>query len=202
MNGSSSPNIRSGFRAFSLLELLVVIAILGILAGIVYPASLGVMKKVRMARAENSALHLRNAIQAYVTEYRRLPLKPARLEETDVSVRSDHELMNALCASPKETEPSGLNPRGTVFFQDRTARPLGEGRYHSGVRYGDGDDIDLYDPWGENFRVVLDSDSNGRVARPVWDRRDSGLYLVAGLIVWSAGPDQDDGTESDNVATW
>lgn len=193
---------RSVYRAFSLLELLVAIAIIAILAGILYPTSLAVMKQVKKARAENSASHLRNAISTYLVEYRKLPVSDSRLQEEDAEMTSGPELMNILCASPRETEPGARNPRGIVFYEDRVARPMGEGRFHSGLRYDSGDDITLYDPWGEPFRVVLDTDSNGRVSVPGWDSRNLGDQLVSGVLVWSAGPDGSDDAASDNITSW
>jgi len=200
MKAIDRPPFGRSRSAFTLLELLTVIGIIAILAGILFPAAKGIMDNVKERRAENTALHLKNAINAYATEYRRLPLPASKLQTRDAKVHSDHELMNILCASPNRGE--NLNPRNLVFLQERTARPMGGGKYHSGLRYESGGDIALYDPWGEPFRVVFDSDANGRVRPPGWEDRNVGEAILASVIIWSAGRDTRDETASDNIRTW
>ncbi|MEM9017491.1 MAG: prepilin-type N-terminal cleavage/methylation domain-containing protein [Verrucomicrobiota bacterium] len=60
-------------QAFTLLELLVVIAIIGILAGLMFPATTGALRKAERTHAQNTSYQLKNAISAYFTEYRKYP---------------------------------------------------------------------------------------------------------------------------------
>ncbi|MDF1851467.1 MAG: prepilin-type N-terminal cleavage/methylation domain-containing protein [Verrucomicrobiales bacterium] len=187
---------------FSLLELLVVIGIIGLLAGVVYPATMKVLSKAKERRATHMAMALHNAIDAYVTEYRKLPLRPGEMQQKDVEMESGPELMDALTAAPSETNESGLNPRSITFFVGRTARPMGQGRYANGVRIDENGSCTLFDEWGERFRVRLDSDSNGRVQKPAWDKRDNGSEILQSILTWSPGPDKDPATGADNIKTW
>lgn len=189
-------------RAFSLLELLVVISIITILAGLVYPVITKVMIHAKEKKALNSALHLRNAIDAYFTEYRKFPLHDADLKRSDAELLSDSDLMNVLCASESESGRDGLNPKRIVFYTGSTARPMGGGRYQGGVRIDADGNAALYDAWGENYRVHLDTDSNGRIRKPSWDSRDNGAEIMNSILVWTPGADGEDSTEGDNIMTW
>lgn len=205
MNAYSHPpqsRLPSSQRGFNLLELLVVISIIGILAGLLYPAVTRIMLQTKMNRAENAAQNLKLAIKTYYTEYGRLPLEGSGSSEADQRLQSDRNLMDILCAS--ETEAAlKANPRRTVFYTGRSARPLGQGRYHSGVHIGSDGAAELFDPWGEPYRVILDGNANGRVDRPFWDHRNPSSEIFNTVLVWSAGPDQlDDSEEEDNVKTW
>lgn len=189
-------------RAFTLIELLMVVTIIGILAGLMYPASHAIMKKVRMSRTETTALHLKNAINTYLTEYRKLPVRQSIAGEAEIHLLSDGELMDVLCASPSETGSNGLNPKKIVFFTGGTARPMGEGKYRNGVRITSDGTAKLFDSWGNHFFVILDGDNNGRVPRPEWDERSDSAEILQSILVWSSGPDSDNATGSDNVPTW
>ncbi|MDF1737764.1 MAG: type II secretion system protein [Verrucomicrobiales bacterium] len=194
---------RSRVAAFTLLELLVVISIIGILAGMLYPAALAVMAHVKKTRTENTAIHLRNAINAYYTEYRKFPCEAGKNDEATIHLVTDTELMDVLCASPSAVKQGGLNPRGIVFFTARNARPMGNGKYHNGLRIDESGGASLYDTWGEYFEVALDGDNNGRIATPEWDRDNSSSEITESILVWSKGPDTEvDGEKADNITSW
>lgn len=188
--------------AFTLIELLVVIAIIAILGAMMYPAITTVMKKMKITRAETTIQGLRQAIDTYVTEYRKLPVRDQSLAGAELLLLSNQELMNVLCGSDSETGEGGLNHRRTVFFSGRTARPLGVGRYHSGVRIDADGSAELFDPWGEHYRILLDTDADARIARPSWDDRTTSAAILEPVLIWSAGPDLEPQSMEDNVASW
>ena len=188
--------------AFSLLELLVVITIIGILAAIMVPTAGKIMEQAKKNKAKHTALSLKNAISTYQTEYRKLPVKPSLVSDSEIHLVSNSELMDVLCASPSQIHKGGLNPRKITFYTDSTARPLGNGKYHSGVRIDSDGSAELYDPWGSHYYVVLDGDGNGRLKKPSWDEKTDSAELTAAIIVWSPGPDTESGKGSDNVKTW
>jgi len=158
---------RSGF---TLLELLVVITIIGILAGLMFPAATGVLRKAQASHAEHTAHQLKNAISAYFTEYRKYPVDPNAEEGTELE--SSHELMDVLLGSDREAESGGLNPRRIAFYTGKEAKPMGNGRYRKGVRLESGGAGELWDPWGNYYQVVMDLDYNSRVRRPEARRVD------------------------------
>lgn len=194
---------RPKVRAFTLIELLVVIAIIGILSSMMFVGLPAIMNKVKITRTENTAHHLRNAINAYYTEYRKFPYHPKKGDEATVLFATDTELMDSLCASPSEVTKRGLNPRGIVFFTARNASPMGKGKFHNGVRIDEKGGASLYDTWGEFFEVAFDGDNNGRIATPTWDRDNSSSEITESILVWSKGPDMEtEGKKNDNITSW
>lgn len=195
-----SPSI-SRPRAFTLLELLVVIAIIGVLAGLMYPATTGALRRAERTHAENTCYNVKNAISAYFTEYRKYPVDPSNSNETG-EIRTNSELMDILLGADSQKESGGLNPRGIAFYTDKAARPSGDGKYRKGVRLEADGGGELWDPFGEYYYVRMDLDYNNRVEKPTWDDANDAQVLPEAILVWSAGKDQDESTAKDNVKTW
>ena len=61
--------IAGWFDAFTLIEMLTVIAIIGILAGILIPTTMMVMKKARTAKARADIAGLETAVQNYINDF-------------------------------------------------------------------------------------------------------------------------------------
>lgn len=189
-------------KAFTLLELLVVIAIIGILAGLMFPAATGILKKAERTHAENTAYNLKNAISAYFTEYRKYPVEGGSASETEV-IQTDLDLMDILLGADSQKQSGGLNPRGIAFFTDKAAKPMGGGKFRKGITLEDDGGGELWDPWGEYYYVRMDLDYNNRTERPSWDDTASGgQYLPESILIWSSGPDADESTSKDNIKTW
>ncbi len=196
MRKSSSIYRRKGF---TLLELLVVIAIIGILAGLMFPAATGALRKAERTHAENTCYDLKNAISAYFTEYRKYPAK-ADANETE-EIRTNSDLMDILLGADSEAERGGLNPRRIAFYTDKAAKPLGDGSYRKGVTLESDGGGELWDPYGEHYYVRMDLDYNNRTEKPSWDTGDA-QFLPEAILIWSAGKDTDESTIKDNVKTW
>jgi prepilin-type N-terminal cleavage/methylation domain-containing protein len=186
--------------AFTLIELLVVIGIIGILAAIMFPAANGAMRRAAAAHAENTCYQLKNSISAYFTEYRKYPVAPGSNEST--IFRSDNVLMDVLLGADNQARQGGLNPRRIVFYTDKSARPMGDGRYAKGVVLQSDGGGDLWDPFGEYYYVVMDLDYNNRVEKPSWDNTSASSVLPEAILVWSSGPSRDESNASDNIKTW
>lgn len=187
-------------RGFTLFELMIVMVIIAILAAIAIPGTKSIIDRTRRAAAKNDALNLKNAIASYVTEYRRFPTRLNGPESGSAPILSDHALMDILLGSDAETGPGGLNPRRLVSFSGNPARPIGHGRYRSGVVLDDQGGGTLWDPWGNHYRVILDLDGDSRVPAPGF-LPGPGL-LPQTIVIWSPGKDGSDEESEDNVTTW
>lgn len=62
---------------------------------------------------------------------------------------------------------------------------------------GGGQQMQLRDPWG-GYRIRSDSDGGGKIVNP---EEPAGERITSGVILYSAGPDQDFGTWEDNVTS-
>ncbi len=146
-------------------------------------------------RAETTAHNLKNSISAYFTEYRRYPFEN---KDSDTTLDSSHALMDILLGSDKEKEPDKMNPRGIAFFTDRAAKPMGNDRFRSGVTLDADGSGELWDPWGNYYRVRFDSNYDNQVENP----EVPGTSLPECILIWSAGEDGKFETWKDNVRTW
>lgn len=169
---------------------------LGIIAGMLFPAFTGVVGKAEYALAENSADNLKSALSAYFTEYRVYPVEAAG--EGDVTIDSDHTLMDILLGSDKAAGPGGKNPRRVAFYADKAAKPIGEGRFRSGITLDADGGGALWDPWGNHYRITLDTDFNNQVENP----ESPGNGFPELILIWSAGKDGDFDTWEDNPKSW
>jgi len=191
--------VNPGSRGFTLVEILVVMTIIFILAGVAIPAGIKVNERARIKSAHQTAVQLATGISSYQTEYRRLPIETGRLGETDVLLETDEVLMGILLGAEKNRN----NPTRTVFFngtKNATGRPPKDG-----LAFNNDGSGRLYDPWGNLYRVMMDSDHNQRIEPPFRKRQLVGANIVAkDIVVWSLGPDGEetgDGTK-DNICTW
>jgi len=151
--------------------------------------------------AQNTAYNLKNAISAYFTEYRKYPVEGEPAE--DIQLQSDHVLMDILIGSDKAGEgPEATNLRRIAFYTGKQAKPMGEGKFRKGVVLNEGGGGELWDPWGNYYQVLLDTDFNNKVKKPVGDSTSASAELPESILVWSAGPDGDFDTWEDNVKTW
>lgn len=147
------------------------------------------------AKAKNTIYNLKNAIVAYFTEYRTFPVVS---EVGDTTVDSGHSLMDVLLASDKEAEEGGANRRRIVFYSGTKARPAGNGRSRRGITLDKDGGGELWDPWGNRYRIRYDSDRDRHVESPQYP----GRLMLGSIFIWSAGEDGNFETWEDNVKSW
>lgn len=131
-------------RGFTLIELLVVIVILGILIGL---GSKGMRaakinaKKVQ-ARAEMSSIE--TAVKSYMNKYGKLPAEDSMQGHSDLL---DSETQSRDTIAILSAHNSAENPAEMIFLDPQ----------------GSSSDGTFLDPWGEQYRMVLDTDYDGQI---------------------------------------
>lgn len=173
----------------------------GLIFGGFFVSQLRHLANENLATVDN--LQLRSAIAAFFTEYQRYPFRdPA--EKFERVVLSDREIMGVLLGAEKYTQPDGINPRGISWCLFREAKPIGKEKYRGGTVIDSGGDGELWDPWGNHYRVIVDMNRDKRIAAPSWARtEDEGGDVIRGrVIAWSPGPDGNDLTAEDNIVSW
>ena len=141
----SSPfSLRQGKSGFTLIELLTVMAIIAILVGLLFPVVNSVMNSSRKTQASADETRIMTAVEAYKTDYGRLPLNSDQLGGASVvggntpkdtvygnpgpgNTYPSYMLFDILRAIPETSanDPSGkqynlnnqLNVRQVVYFQ-------------------------------------------------------------------------------------
>jgi len=159
--------------AFTLIELLVVIGIIAILAAILTPAIQSLFKKGERVAAQGDVVKIVNAWKSYYNEYGHWPEQAAENISTGQAMNS--YFVGILTARYFENQKD--NPKN-VKFMEVTAEQLSS-------------TTNIFmDPWGTPYRVMFDTNYNGRI------ERQSLPAVYDTVIAWSAGPD----TNTANVA--
>jgi hypothetical protein len=160
--------------------------------------------------AQNVVLTVFTAVNSYLKEYGRWPSVVEQIDrdsypKTDITVGDlklgaklhNSALFNVVRSIPESSNiRHANNPRRIVFLElNRVADPA---RPRSGLLDKDGNPAlrgCLFDPWGREYLITLDYDGSGTVKGP------GGENVKAGVIIWSAGPDGESGTE-DDIRSW
>jgi prepilin-type N-terminal cleavage/methylation domain-containing protein len=171
--------------AFTLVELLVVIAIIVILMSLLLTAVPAVKEAARKTEARNTVNQVVVAMNAYYTEYAKFPptqigADPSAGAAGDTTVgdsRMGATAPNNAVFFTLRNIPMGpnmeyaANPRKVVFYDGKSANVSGSGRARggfydrteSGGSPGASEMSCLFDPWGNQYGVVMDSDGDDRI---------------------------------------
>ena len=162
-------------RAFTLIEILVVISIIAILMAMLLPALATVNHRSRQEQAHNDLLQIVNALKSYQTEYGKFPSVTSAttsapsgdvlVGDADAQATIDNSaLMDTLRAIDRGLNAHhALNPKRIIFLEGRIARDA------SAPRGGFADHAEakkrgcFYDPWGKQYGVVMDADSDNTI---------------------------------------
>jgi len=191
--------------AFTLIELLVVIAIIAILVGLLFPAFKAVQSQARSTQAKNDLTQIVNAVNAFYTDYGKYPLVTA-----DTTYGPGGTANNLLFSVLRGTDTSN-NPRQIVFISPQYVKTPANPRSGiatqattiNGISVAIGDYVD---PWGTPYKVAIDGGYDNQLTNPYTADTGAGpSSLINGVIAWSLGPDQIQGTTftaSDDVISW
>ncbi len=177
-------------------------SLLAILAGVsvlIVGVSLAVgqVLALRRYRAQvlADALRFIVAVESYEREYGRMPSSFNGYYDVEYGGAPKYPnrlVLNVLLARDGEgNRGHGLNPRQLVFLADGV-----EQAGQSGLR----EDFEWLDPWGQPYRLVLDTD-NDRICNVDGSIHHTYPAMGTRAALWSAGPDRSANT-ADDLLGW
>jgi type II secretory pathway pseudopilin PulG len=214
---------------FTLVELLVVIGIIIVLMGLLLTAIPMVRDHQRKLEAKNSCVQIATAMNAYYADYAKFPpvASPNATPAQGTGLTSDVIVGDPVMNVPQHNstvfdtlrniprgpnENSALNPRHTVYYTYKAAvlaanKPRAGffDRTTDGGAPPDGEGGSLYDPWGREFGIVLDSTGDERIDLGAVYSDFAGDNPIGGKApryrsgAFSMGKDETPGTKADHV---
>lgn len=243
-NHASNSASRSGF---TLVELLTVIGIIAVLMTLLFPAVNAVKENAKRMDAKNTCVQIVTAVKQYYQEYGKFPPvedlsgggTPTFGPTVDTIVGdtgagmaaklANNTLFHTLRALNKapNDKNSQFNPRKVGFFEakaaivnDTSKRGGFYDRTSNGGAPAPAEDGCLYDPWGHQYGVIMDTNYDNRIDLTVSFYTDfAGVTGTTGLAprqtvgAFSMGKDGKLGTNgnkmykngtdnSDDVISW
>ena len=153
-------------RGFTLVELLVVIAIIAVLAAAGFAGGHAAMNKARKIAAQSVASSIVTSVDQFYTEYSALPDVGADDSDplsTDAG-EDGVEVLNILAG--KETGTSPQNARKVRFFSAKEAKGAAPNARDGATYDPDNAFTGLFDPWGQPYYIVLDTDYDDTLTFP------------------------------------
>ena len=189
----------SQIAGFTLIELLVVITILGILMSLGVSGAGAVRNQARTAQARNDCAGLSTAIRSFYTDYSRYPVPANKKDDSPYEALTDSsgnaEVIGALLATD-----AAINPRGVVYYENKSAKIGSSGKTTGGMWKGA-----VFDPWGYTYGICVDGDYDGALkysgqalkyysSTPGDTPEDRWTAIPGGAGVFSLGRDQCSGS--------
>ena len=162
---------------------IVVLGIVGVLVSISIPTGKIVLQKARAVQAKADLSNLVTANKGYNIEYNHFPVADGE----SVPLRAEGDWLEALLGNQLK-----LNPRKIRFLEVQPAKGGAGGLAPAGSGHV------VLDPWGHPYVMLMDTSGDGMISDP----EKPGSTLPLSVIGWSAGPDGNYTTWTDNVVSW
>lgn len=134
-------------QGFTLIELLVVVAIIGLLAGLIFPAVTGVLKKSKSATAQTEVKSIESALNAFFSDYGRFPKDNGSSDKTYGGSSGNGDIIKALRGLDNT-----LNPRRINYLEVAEKSLNGD---------------NMINPWGSNYFIAVNTDFNNILVNSV-----------------------------------
>ncbi len=189
------PSFRRN-SGFTLVELLVVIAIIAVLASAGFAAGTAAMNKAKKVTGTAAAQSVVSAVNNFYTENSAMPV-PAGNASTEGGTKYETtsvegvKILNILTGQEDE-----INTRKVRYLEVKEAKGKKGGIVYS----PSGKEVTgLYDPWGNPFFMVLDTNYEERLKVKPGKKEET--LPGRRCAVYSAGQDKKLGT-TDDIKTW
>jgi prepilin-type N-terminal cleavage/methylation domain-containing protein len=187
-------------RGFTLIELLVVIAIIAVLAAAGFTAGAAALNRARKTTAQADAVAVQQAVDAFYSEYGILPFSGDPPTQVKTDGGDGVEMLEVLLA--RETGASPVNTRGIRFLNVKEGKKKGTGG-SGGLVYDDKQVRGLYDPWGNGYTVVFNSQYEDSFSFTPEGLSTSVTLNGRNVAVYSTGvPEGEKVTNSTLVKSW
>jgi type II secretory pathway pseudopilin PulG len=171
----------------ALVVVLVGFVAVAVLAAIAVPIGRMFLQKARTLQTKAMMQGLVLAINAYRTEYSRLPIYGETDELKTLPVEG--EMLDVLMG-----KHPAKNPRSISFYSPPLHKPRGKG----GLVINAAGLPELQDLYGNVYHMRFDWNGDGNIPDP----EHPGAAVRGTVILYSAGPDGDYSTWHDNIMSW
>lgn len=182
---------------FTLVELLVVISIIVVLAAMSFGAANMAINKSKKLQTTTDARGLQSAVEAFQSEYSRLPEFGMQGDEAQSDGQSGSELLTILLGKEEVTDDM-QNKKQITFLNAKVNKNKKKG----GLIYSNGGSgatpEGLYDAWGNPFYLKFDDDYDQEITDPT---EQGNIIRNKQVIVYSYGMDGKIGG-GDDIKTW
>lgn len=148
-----------------------------------------IKEQTRTAQAKNDCTGMAVAVKAFYTDYSRYPISAEKAEDTFLEAAKD-ESGNKSVLDVLTAAESTLNPRGTIYFEAKTAKVSTEsGTVPKGGLWKGG----MFDPWGWTYGFAFDGDYDGKLiytGTGLKDLDENAKTISGGAGVFSLGSKQ------------